>query len=309
MRTPPPAPPILAIVGPTAVGKTDLALAVARELPVEILVADSRQVYRGLDIGTAKPDAAARAAVPHHLLDLVAPDARFTVADWLAAARPVVTAVGERGRLPLLVGGTGLYVTALLDGYQLAPGGHDPALRAQLDARLAREGLPALAADLAHGDPQHAAAIDLRNPRRVVPALERVLLGTSRGAARPYPGRVTIIGLRRQPAVLAARIAARATAMFDDGLLREVAALREGGYGAGMRSLDSHGYREAVRLLAGEWGPEEALASTILRTRRYARRQVAWWRRDPRVRWLDAGDGAADDPALVAAALAIAAGE
>ncbi len=309
MRTPPPAPPIIAIVGPTASGKTDLALALARELPVEILVADSRQVYRGMDIGTAKPDTAARAAVPHHLLDLVAPDARFTVADWLAAARSALSAVGERGRLPLVVGGTGLYVTALVDGYQLAVEGHDPALRARLDARLAGEGLASLVAELERRDPHRAATVDLRNPRRVLSALERALLGAGRVASRPHPGRVALIGLRRPPAVLAVRIAERAAAMFEGGMLAEVAALGAAGYGAGLRALDSHGYREAIGLLAGEWSGEDALASTILRTRRYARRQLAWWRRDPRVQWLDAADGPADAPALVAAALTVAAGE
>ena len=309
MRTPPPAPPIIAVVGPTAVGKSDLALALARTLPVEILVADSRQAYRGMDVGTAKPDAAARAAVAHHLIDLVAPDARFTLADWLAAARRAVQEVGQRGRLPLVVGGTGLYVTALLDGYELARERHDPRLRARLDARLRDEGLGSLVAQLERIDPARAAAIDLRNPRRVVPALERALGGDGAATARPYAGRVALIGLTRRPAVLATRIADRAAAMFDGGLVAEVAALHAAGYRRGQRALDSHGYREALALLAGEWDGEQALASTVLRTRRYARRQLAWWRRDPRVRWLDPGDGAADAPAIVGAALRIAAGE
>ncbi len=308
MRTPPSAPPLLAIVGPTAAGKTDLALALAARLPVEVLVADSRQVYRGMDIGTAKPGARARAAVPHHLLDLVAPDARFTLADWLATAWPALRAVGEHGRLPLVVGGTGLYVSALVDGYQLPGIGHDPALRARLNDELADEGLASLAARLASLDSAAAARTDLANPRRVIPALERTMLGADAVKATRYPGRVQIIGLRRPVPILEARIAGRAAAMFGAGLLDEVAGLLGAGYGRQLRPLDSHGYREAVRHLAGELRLEEAIASTILRTRQYAKRQRTWWRRETRVQWLDAGDGPADAPRLVDAVLA-AAGE
>lgn len=303
-----PTPPLLVIVGPTASGKTDLALALARALSVEIVVADSRQVYRGMDVGTAKPGAAARAAVPHHLLDLVAPDEPFTLADWLAAARRVVAEVGERGRLPLVVGGTGLYVTALVDGYDLASQRHDPRRRAALEVELAEQGLAPLAARLAALDPAAAERIDRRNPRRVLRALERAEAGWvgERPRADSYPGPVRLVGLGRPRDALAARIDARARAMFAGGLLDEVRDLQAAGYGPQLEPMTGHGYREAARHLAGEWTIDEAVRVTVLHTRQYAKRQLTWFRRDPRIRWMDAGDGPADAPTLVRAALVIA---
>jgi tRNA dimethylallyltransferase len=308
MRTPSPAPPLLVLVGPTAAGKTDLALAVAERLPVEILVADSRQVYRGMDIGTAKPDAAARRRVPHHLLDLVAPDEPFTLADWLAAARSTIRAVGERGRVPLVVGGTGLYVTALIRGYALGGQPPDPALRAQLAGQLEAEGLERFAARLTSMDPAAASTTDLANPRRVMRALERSLGGNGGNEARGYPGALRLVGLRRPRPVLDERIRGRARAMFARGLLEEVARLLAAGYDPELRPFASHGYREAIAHLAGESTLEEAIASTVLRTRQYAKRQATWWRREPAIHWLDVEDGAADAPPTLAAAL-VAMGE
>lgn len=301
MRTP---LPLLAIVGPTAAGKTELALAVAERLPVEILVADSRQVYQGMDIGTAKPDVRARDLVAHHLVDLVPPDARFTLADWLAAAQAAVRAVGERGRMPLLVGGTGLYVTALIDGYALAGEPPDAALRERLAAELDAEGPAHLAARLTSVDPSAAAATDLANPRRVIRALERALSAGPRPAAGGYPGPLRLVGVRRPSADLDARIERRARTMFAEGLLDEVAGLLAAGYSPGLRPLGSHGYREAVAHLARESTLEAAIDSTVLRTRQYAKRQRTWWRREPRIRWVDVDTGPADAPAVVGAALA-----
>ena len=298
--------PIGAIVGSTATGKTELAMAVAGGLAVEILVADSRQVYRGMDIGTAKPDAAAQAAVPHHLLDLAAPDQPFSVADWLVAARHAVTQVASRGRLPLLVGGSGLYVAALLDGYDLGAAPPSPAIRTELEAALAQDGLPALAARLADLDPLTAAATDLRNPRRVVRALERAqLLGGNapRPRSLPWAGPVTQIGLRRPRAVLDRRIDARAAQLFSDGLLPEVQGLLDAGYGRDLPPMSGHGYAEAARFLVGEWSLDEAIAVTARRTRQYARRQETWFRRDGRIRWIDAGSASAAEPELVGRAL------
>ena len=297
-----PAPPILAIVGPTASGKTDLALALAREVDVEILVADSRQVYRGMDVGTAKPDAAARATVPHHLLDLVAPDAPFTLHDWLRAARRVVDEVGERGRLPLLVGGTGLYVAALLDGYRLPDPAPDPRRRAELADQLERDGLAHLAARLAELDPTVAARTDLRNPRRVLRAIERAEAGGPPAGREPHAAAVRVLGIGRPREVLLARIRARASWMFGAGLLDEVRDLQSAGFGPDLEPMTGHGYREAARHLAGEWPLQQAIDVTATRTGQYARRQMTWFRRDPRVMWLDAGDGEADAPALIGAA-------
>ena len=300
-RGQPPPSPLLGIVGPTASGKTDLVLALARALPVEILVADSRQVYRGMDIGTAKPDADARAAVPHHLLDLADPDEPLTVAQWVAAARSLLPEIAARGRLPMLVGGTGLYVGALVEGHEYAEQGWSPELRGRLAERLEREGLEALVAELREADPAAAEATDVRNPRRVLRALERALAGDAgRPRATAYPGRVALVGLSRPRDVLHRRIDERARRMFEsDGLLDEVAGLLARGFGPELRPMTGHGYREAARHLAGEWSLEEAIETTARRIRQYAKRQLTWFRRDSRLIWISAGDRPADDPALV----------
>jgi tRNA dimethylallyltransferase len=295
--------PIAAIVGPTGSGKTELSLALAGRLPIEILVADSRQIYRGMDIGTAKPDTAARAAVPHHLIDLVMPGEPFSVAAWVAAARRLVPEIEARGRLPVLVGGSGLYVAALLDGYGFgAP--PPPALRAQLQDELAAAGVGALAERLRAIDPSGAAHTDLRNPRRVERAIERAVAGVH-GEAPPsaaWPGAVAMLGISRPSEVLNRRIDERARWLLANGLLDEVRALLEAGHDPQRAPLTSHGYGEAARYLAGEWSLDEAVEVTARRTRQYAKRQRTWFRRDHRIAWLEAGDRAADDPSLVEAA-------
>jgi tRNA dimethylallyltransferase len=301
--------PIAAIVGPTGSGKTDLSLALARSVPVEILVADSRQVYRGMDLGTAKPDAAARAAVPHHLLDLVTPGEPFSVAAWASQARRLIPEVAARGRLPLVVGGSGLYLAALLGGYTFGSAPH-PSDRARLNAELASAGVAVLAERLRATDPLADTRMDMRNPRRVTRALERAAAtGTAAPPApRPWEGNVLLIGLRRPTAVLNRRIDERARWLFENGLLDEAGALLAAGHDPSRPPLTSHGYGEAARHLAGEWSLEQAVAMTALRTRQYAKRQRTWFRRDQRIEWLDAGDRPADDPALVAEALRLVAG-
>jgi tRNA dimethylallyltransferase len=294
-------PPLLGVVGPTASGKTDLALALARRMPVEILVADSRQVYRGMDIGTAKPDAAVRAEVPHHLLDLVEPDEPFSVAQWVAMARELIGEIGERGRFPMLVGGTGLYIEALLAGHDYERQPWSPEHRAALLARLETEGLARLAAELRRAAPSVAAQTDLRNPRRVLRTLERFQGGEdAMPKGRRYTGRLALLGLSRPPAVLARRIDQRARAMFErDGLLDEVRDLLDRGHGPELRPMTGHGYREAARHLAGEWSLGQAIEVTATRTRQYAKRQRTWFRREPRIMWLVAGSEEADAPDLV----------
>jgi len=296
-------PPIVAIVGPTASGKSELAMALAERRGSEIVVADSRQVYRGMDVGTAKPNADARAMVPHHLIDLVRPDEPFTVAQWVALARTVVPQIAARGRLPLLVGGTGLYVSALLDGHDYDAQPWSPEVRRRLTDALEADGLPALAERLSRLDPVTAARTDLANPRRVVRALERAELGATATDLRadPYRGPVVRIGLARPREVLYRRIDERARRMFaTDGLLDEVAALLQAGYGPELRPMTGHGYGEAAQHLTGAWSLEQAIEVTERRTRQYAKRQLSWFGRDPRIRWLDAGDATA--AALVGAA-------
>jgi tRNA dimethylallyltransferase len=299
-------PPIAAIVGPTASGKSDLAMAVAGRLPIEILVADSRQVYRGMDLGTAKPDPAARAAVRHHLLDLVAPDEPFTVADWVSRARDLVPEIWARNRLPLLVGGTGLYVSAVVDGYDLAAQPWSPELRRELAAELAEVGLAPLADRLRSLDPAAGARTDLRNPRRVLRALERAMAAGEAQAiprAQPWAGRLALVGIARPREVLDARIRERTASMFTHGLLDEAGRLAEQGYGPELAPMSGHGYREALRVLAGEWGVEQAVDVTTHHTRQYAKRQMTWFRRDQRIVWLPAGERPASELADQAADL------
>ena len=295
------APPIIGIVGPTASGKSELALALAERLPVEILVADSRQVYRGMDIGTAKPDATARAAVPHHLLDLADPDEPFTVAQWVERARALLPQIADRARHPMLVGGTGLYVSALLDGHDYAAQPWSPEHRARLTDELEARGLAPLAERLALRAPRVAAAVDLRNPRRVLRALERVEAGRggAESRAEPYPGHVALVGIARPREELYRRIDQRAAWLFANGLLGEVRDLLDAGHGPDLRPMTGHGYREGAAHLAGESTLTDAVASTARRTRQYAKRQMTWFRRDGRITWISAGGRAADDPTLV----------
>ncbi|HEX2195029.1 MAG TPA: tRNA (adenosine(37)-N6)-dimethylallyltransferase MiaA [Candidatus Limnocylindria bacterium] len=298
-RRAPAPPPLAVLIGPTASGKSELAMAIAARQPVEILVADSRQVYRGMDVGTAKPGVGERNAVRHHLLDRVTPDQPFTLADWLSAARATVPQVAARGRLPLVVGGTGLYVSGLVDGYELPGPAPSPEARRRLAEEMEEEGLAASAERLRRLDPDLAATVDLHNPRRVIRALERASGDAPGARAEPYPGRVAMIGLRRPREVLYRRIDERARAMFVGGLLDEVARLRSAGYGPELPPMTGHGYREAGRVLDGEWSVEQAIEVTARHTRQYAKRQLTWFRRDLRIVWLDAGDLRANEPRLV----------
>jgi tRNA dimethylallyltransferase len=294
---------LAAVVGPTASGKTDFSMALGNVVACEIMVADSRQVYRGLDVGTAKVGTAERERVPHHLLDLVDPGEPFTVAQWAARALALVPDIVARGRLPLVVGGTGLYVTALVDGFDFASQPWSPEVRERLADELEAEGMAALAGRLARLDPVSAARTDLRNPRRVLRALERAeLMGAAAAetvGSKPYSGRIGLVGLSRPLSVLDRRVGERADAMFRDGILDETRALLDRNLDPATPALTGHGYAEAARHLAGEWTLEEAITVTARRVRRYVRRQLSWFRRDRRIVWLDADDRPADDPPLV----------
>jgi tRNA dimethylallyltransferase len=280
-------------VGPTASGKTALALELAGRLGAEIVSADSRQVYRGLDIGTAKPTAAERAAVPHHCLDLVAPGEPFDAARFRAAATAAIADVHRRGRPVLIVGGTGLWVRALLRGLCPAPP-RVPRLRRALEAKVAAEGAPALHRWLDALDPPAAARIHAHDGRRIVRAVE-VALATGvplsrQQAAHAFgeaPHEALVIGLARPAAELAARIATRAQAMVAAGFLEEVRALGAAGVAPGASGLDAVGYREMLACVEGRTDLATALAATVQATRRFAKRQRTWFRGEPGIVWYD----------------------
>jgi tRNA dimethylallyltransferase len=288
---------VIALVGPTAAGKSGLALRVADAVGGEIVNADSMQLYKGMDIGTAKLSLAQRQGIPHHLLDVWDVRQTASVAEYQRLAREAIADVQRRGRVPVLAGGSGLYVRAALD--QLDFPGTDPGLRSRLEAELAERGPVALHGRLAALDPAAAAAILPTNGRRIVRALEVIeLSGKPFAAALPeyesvYPA--VQIGLAVDRAELDRRIADRTTRMFAAGLAEEVAGLEPAGLRAGKTASRALGYAQVLRFLGGECTVEEAHAETILATRRFARRQEAWFRRDPRVTWLAAGDAGAGD--------------
>jgi tRNA dimethylallyltransferase len=280
------------ICGATATGKTGLSLALAERIPgAEIISADSRQVYRGMDIGTAKATAAERARVPHHGLDLVDPDQGFTAADYQLSAVDALRAIAAHGGVALLVGGTGLYLRAVARGMALDETGRDERVRADLERRLAGEGLHVLIAELRAGAPGVAARTDLSNPRRVVRALERVSVHGDQPPPQPrgYPARSVWIGLDLEPSENARRIEDRARAQFATGLLEEAAGLRER-YSPLLPAFSAVGYREAFSVLDGSSSLEGAIERVISRTRQLARRQRTWFRAEPDINWLPAGE-------------------
>ncbi len=276
----------MVIGGPTATGKTGLALHLARELrsadrPIEILSADSRQVYHGMDVGTAKPTFLERWRVVHHLLDLVEPDEAFSVADFIRAAEPVLVDLARRNGVALLVGGTGLWLRALATGLDVDASPAEPALRATLEAELATMGVAALAARLQAEGPQTAARTDLRNPRRVVRALEIVLLRGDGPPVEPlgYGGRVLRLNLALDPETNRAWIERRAAGQLDGGLPEEAGRLRRT-YGSSLRSFSAIGYQEAFDLLDGRIDRAGFLAVNVARNVAFARRQRTWFRSD-----------------------------
>lgn len=292
-------PRVLVIVGPTAVGKTALALALGQRFGGEVISADSRQIYRYMDIGTAKATPEERALVPHHLIDIVDPDEELTLAHYRALAMQAIEEVWARGKRPMLVGGTGLYIWAVLEGWTIPEVPPDPALRAQLEEEAKREGYAALHARLAQVDPVAAGRIDPRNVRRVIRALEvyyRAGTPISHLQRRdPPPYRTFIVGLTMPRPALYARIDARVDRMMAQGLVEEVRWLRAR-YADDLPAMSALGYRQIVQYLRGEVSLEEAVALIKRHTRRFVRQQYNWFRlNDPRILWVDAPtfDGAA----------------
>lgn len=288
-------PKILCIVGPTASGKSGLALALARRFGGEIVSCDSMQIYRRMNIGTAKATSAEQAEVPHHLLDLVEPDASFSAADFVSAAQTAIADITARGNLPILCGGTGLYLDSLLRPTAYAAPPPDPALRAELTEQLAESGPEAMHAKLAELDPDAAAAVHPNNTKRVLRALEICLSSgktksefDAESVVGECPYEACVIGLRWPRELLNARIDERVDAMLKDGLAEETAALLAAGYLAPDTTAgQAIGYKEILPFLRGE----EPLAASAERlkiaTHRYAKRQMTWFGAKPYVRWID----------------------
>jgi tRNA dimethylallyltransferase len=292
--------PLVVLVGATGSGKTTLSLTLAEELAGEIVSCDSVAVYRGLDIGSAKPTPEERLRVPHHLIDVVWPDEAFTAGDYARLAREALTGITERGRLPLITGGTGLYLRALLDGLFPAPP-TDPKLRTRLQATAQRRGANYLHRLLARRDTTAATRIHPNDVPKIVRALEVSFAAGSSITAEWQKGRnglqgynILRLGLAPERSRLYERIDCRCAAMFESGLVVETATIAAQ-YGDGCRALTSLGYAQALAVLHGEMPLGEALAQTQQGHRNYAKRQGTWFRREPAIHWLQ---GTGDDPQI-----------
>jgi tRNA dimethylallyltransferase len=283
-------PRVVAVVGPTATGKSDLAVALARQLGGEVVNADAMQLYRGMDIGTAKLPAVARCGVHHHLIDVLDVTETASVAAYQRDARRVVDELLTAGRVPVLAGGSGLYVRAVLDELEFP--GTEPELRAELEAELAEQGAPALHKRLRRLDPVAAGRILPSNGRRLVRALEVIqITGRPFSATLPQPGsaryRAVIVGLDTDPAVLDARIGDRVDRMFAQGLVAEVRDLLSRGLREGRTASRALGYQQVMAALDAGTDPALAAGPIAAATRRFVRRQRSWFRRDDRITWLD----------------------
>ncbi len=305
-------PALVVIVGATGTGKSDLSLDLAELLAArghtaEIVNADAMQLYRGMDIGTAKLPVDARRGIPHHLLDILDVTAEASVAGYQADARTAITEIGERGSTAILVGGSGLYVSSVIYDFQFP--GTDPQLRAELETELLEHGPGLLYQRLRELDPEAAEAIGPHNARRIVRAIEVIqLTGRPFGSGLPdqstyWHGNTSVIGVRAPRDVLVARLNRRVENMWDAGLLDEVRALIPHGLEQGVTARRAIGYAQALGQLAGELTQAEAIEQTAALTRKYARRQVGWFKRYPNMLWVEH-----DDPERAERAAALVAG-
>ncbi len=304
--------PLLVIVGPTGVGKTAVAVRLCRRLALEAVSADSRQVYRGMDIGTGKPTPEERASLPHHLIDVVEPDERYHVARFRREALEALEGIGSRGRLPVVVGGTGLYVRALLKGLAPAPPANR-VRRRELETLARAVGTSPLHGRLRELDPAAARRLHPNDRVRLIRSLEVALAAEERANGRlggtfseegnwkagTSPFKLLMVGLAQSRETLRLRLAERVHAMVARGIMEEVKRLLEAGYAPSLPAMGGIGYRQFSEVLGGRMAEAEAVRLMIRDTARYAKRQMTWFARDPEVRWLDvdaAGglDGAAE---------------
>jgi tRNA dimethylallyltransferase len=289
---------LVVITGPTAVGKTDISIEVAQRLQGEIVSCDSMQVYKYMDIGTAKPSAYEREIVPHHLIDVVTPDIDFNVARFQELAEAAISDITSRGRIPVLVGGTGLYIKAVVDGFLFPWEGASKEIRESLEEEAAKKGSAALYARLEEVDRPAARKIHPNDARRIIRALE-VYITTGRPISEMWRegrrkkrarfDRLVMVGLVRERPALYERINRRCDKMIELGLVEETRQLLDRGYGKTLTSGQALGYKEIVPYLKGECSLEEAVELIKRDTRRYAKRQLTWFRADPRIEWLDIG--------------------
>ncbi|WP_330126761.1 tRNA (adenosine(37)-N6)-dimethylallyltransferase MiaA [Propionibacterium freudenreichii] len=301
-------PPLVVLIGPTASGKSSLAIQLARSLdasghPAEIVNGDSMAIYAGMDIGTAKPSASDRALVPHHLVDVLEVTQTSTVADFQQLAREVIARLRSSGRIPILVGGSSLYVRAVIDDFEFP--GTDPQVRARWERELAAHGAAALYEELVRRAPQARGAIEPANSRRIVRALEVLELTGHYSPHLPPPHYLLVnvhqFGLVVDREEMDRRIEERVHAMFDAGLVDEVCRLEGRGLRRGVTAARALGYQQVLAMLDGQLDQQGAIRATIDGTRRFARKQLGWFRRDPRIEWLPA-DGT-DLPQRIAARL------
>jgi tRNA dimethylallyltransferase len=293
-------PRLIVILGPTAVGKTELSVELAAALDGEIISGDSMQFYRYMDIGTAKirPDemtAAGGMTIPHHLIDIINPDEPYSVADFQRDASQLVAEINARGRIPILAGGTGLYVSALIHGYTFSKDeGEDPEFRSRKQAELAEKGGEVLLAELAAVDPQAAARMNPADGKRIIRALEVYHLTgktiTEQSRKNPPDWDITLIGLQREREQLYDRINKRVLKMLDAGFEAEVRGLLAMGYGRNLKPMQGLGYKQLCMYLAGEITLNEAVYLIQRDTRHFAKRQLTWWRRESGVNWFDLTD-------------------
>ncbi len=291
--------PLIALVGPTAVGKTEISLRLAERFDGEIVSADSRLIYKGLDIGTAKPTPQERARVPHHLIDVTTPDRPLSLAEYMRMAYRAIDDILARGKVPFLVGGTGQYVWAVLEGWKVPEVPPDEDLRARLEEEARRLGAHALYRRLVELDPQAAEFVEPHNVRRIIRALEVIYhtgkpFSAQRGKSPP-PYDVLIIGLTRPREELYRRIDRRIDRMLDAGLVDEVRRLLDAGYDPNLPALTGIGYRQIVEYLQGKCSLDAAVRAMRKTTRRYVRHQYNWFRLDdPRIVWVDLSEEGAE---------------
>lgn len=291
-------PSLVVLVGPTAVGKTEVALRIAERFSMEIISADSMQVYRYMDIGTAKPRMEERRGIPHHLIDIVYPDQPFTVADYQERYQGVFNDLCGKNRPALLTGGTGLYIRAVTREFIFPTSPTDPQIRSELQEMAEKRGKEYIHSWLARVDPKSAARIHMNDLRRTIRALEVYLTtggipisNLQRAVVEKVPERIIYLGLTRERAELYRRIDRRADQMVAKGLIREVEELIERGYGLDLQSMQGLGYKEIVPVVEGKVALDTALKLLKKRTRRYAKRQLTWFRREPVEEWFLLAEG------------------